>query len=60
MQRRAGGEAPPESPTAAAFYIGTLTEELAQMARRHGLESLRYIFWKWHAWKPISMLKRCE
>ena len=44
MQRRAGGGAPPpESPTAAAIYIGTLTEELAQMARRHGLESLRYI-----------------
>ncbi|MGA8612927.1 MAG: hypothetical protein WB760_14765 [Xanthobacteraceae bacterium] len=44
MQRRAGGEVPPpESPTAAAIYIGTLTEELAQMARRHGLESLRYI-----------------
>jgi hypothetical protein len=44
MQRRTGGEAPPpESPTAAAVYIGTLTEELAQMAKRHGLESLRYI-----------------
>jgi hypothetical protein len=44
MQRRAGGGAPPpESPTAAAIYIGTLAEELSQMARRHGLDSLRYI-----------------
>jgi hypothetical protein len=43
MQRRAGGSPQPESPTAAALYIGTLAEELAQMARRHGLESLSYI-----------------
>jgi hypothetical protein len=44
MQRRAGGGPPtPESPTAAAVYIGTLAEELSQMARRHGLDSLRYI-----------------
>jgi hypothetical protein len=44
MQRRAGGvEPPPDSPVAAAIYIGTLTEELSQMARRHGLDSLRYI-----------------
>jgi hypothetical protein len=44
MQRHAGGGTPlPESPTAAANYIGTLTEELAQLARHHGLESLRYI-----------------
>ena len=44
MQRRAGGRAPPpESPTAAAIYIGTLAEELSELARRHGLESLRYI-----------------
>jgi hypothetical protein len=44
MQRRpGGGVSPPESPIAAAIYIGTLTEELSQMARRHGLDSLRYI-----------------
>jgi hypothetical protein len=43
MQRRAGGSPQPESPTAAALYIATLAEELAQMARRHGLESLSYI-----------------
>jgi hypothetical protein len=43
MQRRAGGSPQPESPTAAALYIGRLAEELAQMARRHGLESLSYI-----------------
>jgi len=43
MQRRAGGTPQPESPTAAALYIGTLAEELAQMAKRHGLESLHYI-----------------
>ena len=43
MQRRTGGTPQPESPTAAALYIGTLAEELAQMAKRHGLESLHYI-----------------
>ena len=43
MQRRAGGSPQPESPTAAALYIGELAEELAQIARRHGLESLSYI-----------------
>jgi hypothetical protein len=44
MERQTRGGAPlPESPTAAAVYIGTLAEELAQMAKRHGLESLRYI-----------------
>jgi hypothetical protein len=43
MQRRAGGSPQTESPTAAALYIGTLAEELAQMAKRHGLESLHYI-----------------
>jgi hypothetical protein len=43
MQRRAGGLPQPESPTAAALYIATLAEELAQMARRQGLESLSYI-----------------
>jgi hypothetical protein len=44
MQRRTGSAAlPPDSPVAAAIYIGTLTEELSQMAKRHGLDSLRYI-----------------
>jgi hypothetical protein len=44
MHRRTGGTAQsPESPTAAAIYIGTLAEELSQMAKRHGLDSLRYI-----------------
>jgi hypothetical protein len=43
MQRRASGSPQPESPTAAALYIGTLAEELAQIARRHRLESLCYI-----------------
>jgi hypothetical protein len=44
MQRRASVGAPlPESPTAAAIYIGTLAEELSQIAQRHGLDSLRYI-----------------
>ena len=38
-----GGAPPPESPTAAAIYIAMLAEELSQMAKRHGLESLRYI-----------------
>ena len=32
-----------ETPSAAALYIATLTDELAQIARRHGLESLGYI-----------------
>jgi hypothetical protein len=32
-----------ETPSAAALYIATLTDELAQIARRHGLESLSYI-----------------
>jgi len=43
MQRRAGRSPQPKSPTAAALYIGTMAEELAQMARGHGLESLCYI-----------------
>jgi hypothetical protein len=44
MHKRTGGGAPPpESPIAAAIYIGTMAEELSQMARRHGLDSLRYI-----------------
>jgi len=44
MHRRTGGGAPPpESPTDAAIYIGTLAEELSQMAKHHGLDSLRYI-----------------
>ena len=32
-----------ETPSDAAEYIGALSEELAQMARRHGLDSLGYI-----------------
>ncbi len=32
-----------KTPSAAALYIATLTDELAQIARRHGLESLGYI-----------------
>lgn len=32
-----------ESPKAAATYIATLAEELAQIARNHGLEPLGYI-----------------
>ena len=43
MQRGAGGGTSPQSPTDAAAYIATLAEELAQMARRHGFESLSYI-----------------
>ena len=43
MQRRAGGGTSPQSPTDAAVYIATLAEELAQIARHHGLESLSYI-----------------
>jgi hypothetical protein len=43
MQRRAGGAVPPpESPAAAAVYIG-VAEELSEVAKRHGLDSLRYI-----------------
>jgi hypothetical protein len=38
-----GKTGPGGSQTDAAFYIATLTEELAEMARSHGLESLRYI-----------------
>lgn len=43
MQRRVGGSPSPRSSTAAALYIATLAQELAQMARQHGLESLGYI-----------------
>jgi len=32
-----------ETPGDAAEYIGALSEELAQIARRHGLDSLGYI-----------------
>jgi hypothetical protein len=31
------------SPGATALYIGTLTAELAGLARRHGLDTLAYI-----------------
>lgn len=34
---------PVETPGDAATYIATLTEELAEIARRHGLEALGYI-----------------
>jgi hypothetical protein len=34
---------PAETPSAAALYIATLSDELAQIARRHGLEALGYI-----------------
>jgi hypothetical protein len=34
---------PAESLAATAAYISTLTEELAQMARNRGLDSLGYI-----------------
>jgi hypothetical protein len=43
MQRRTGGGTSPQSPTDAAVYIATLAQELAEMARSHGLESLSYI-----------------
>lgn len=32
-----------ETPDSAAHYIATLAEELAQMARRNGLDTLSYI-----------------
>ena len=32
-----------ESPVAAANYIGSLADELAQIARRNGLDSLGFI-----------------
>jgi NTP pyrophosphatase (non-canonical NTP hydrolase) len=32
-----------ETPDSAARYIASLTEELAEIARRHGLETLSYI-----------------
>jgi hypothetical protein len=34
---------PDQTPTAAALYIGTLSQELAQIARRHSLDSLAFI-----------------
>jgi hypothetical protein len=44
MQTKAAGTTQQAgSQTDAAVYIATLAEELAQMARSHGLESLRYI-----------------
>jgi hypothetical protein len=43
MQRGTAGGTSPQSPTDTATYIATLAEELSQMARRHGLESLSYI-----------------
>jgi len=32
-----------ETPDSAAHYIATLTEELARLARRNGLDTLSYI-----------------
>jgi hypothetical protein len=32
-----------ETPDAAAAYIGSLVDELAQLAKRNGLEALSYI-----------------
>ncbi len=32
-----------ETPDSAAQYIATLTQELAQLARRNGLDTLSYI-----------------
>jgi hypothetical protein len=32
-----------ETPDAVALYIGSLTEELAKIARRNGLDTLGYI-----------------
>jgi hypothetical protein len=32
-----------ETPDSAAHYIATLTEELARLARRNGLDTLGYI-----------------
>lgn len=32
-----------ETPDSAAHYIASLTEELAQLARRNGLDTLSYI-----------------
>ena len=32
-----------ETPDSAAHYIASLTEELAQLARRNGLDTLGYI-----------------
>jgi hypothetical protein len=44
MQTKASAEAEqPQSPSAAAFYIGTLAAELARIARRHDLDALGYI-----------------
>ena len=32
-----------ETPDSAAFYIATMAEELAKLARRNGLETLGFI-----------------
>jgi len=42
-----------ETPDQAAHYIASLTQELAEIARRNGLDTLRHIC-KWRASKPIS------
>ena len=38
-----GDDDPPQSPRAAALYIGRMSAELARLARRHRLEPLAYI-----------------
>jgi len=44
MQKEAAGKsAENQSSSAAARYIATLSHELAQIARRHGLDGLAYI-----------------
>ncbi len=40
MGRMAGGA---HTPDEAARYIASLVDELAQLAKRHGLETLSYI-----------------
>lgn len=39
----AGGAGSTQSPSAAALYIATLSAELAQIARRHRLDTLAHI-----------------
>lgn len=44
MPSDASGEGnPPQSPGAVALYIGTLSSELARLARRHRMDGLAYI-----------------
>jgi hypothetical protein len=44
MQKPRDGEPEfPQSPSAAALYIATMSEQLGHIARRHRLDSLAYI-----------------